>query len=55
VFEKFLAENGIKHIVVITNHPQTIGKIKRFLGTLEAKIKYFDTMDELDGLMIEIQ
>jgi putative transposase len=45
-FEKFLAENGIKHIVGRVNHPQTNGKIERFYGTLEAKIKYFDTIDE---------
>ncbi|AIY89303.1 IS481 family transposase [Geoglobus acetivorans] len=45
-FEKFLAENEIKHIVGRVNHPQTNGKIERFYGTLEAKIKYFDTVDE---------
>ena len=45
-FEMFLAENEIRHIVGRVNHPQTKGKIERFFGTLEAKIKYFDTMDE---------
>ncbi len=39
-----IAENGIKHIVGRVNHPQTNGKIERFFGTLEAKIKYFDTV-----------
>ena len=36
-FEKFLEENGIKHIVARVNHPQTNGKIERFYGTLEDK------------------
>ena len=44
-FERFLAENGIKHIVGRVNHLQTNGKIERFYGTLEAKIR-FDTIDE---------
>jgi len=43
---RFLAENGIKHIIGRVNHPQTNGKIERFYGTLEAKIRYFDTTDE---------
>ncbi len=50
-FEKFLAENGIKHIVGRVNHPQTNGKIERFYGTLEAKIGYFDTIDEFIGVV----
>jgi len=45
-FERFLTENGIRHIVGRVNHPQTNGKIERFYGTFEAKIKYFDTVDE---------
>jgi putative transposase len=45
-FEKFLVENGIKHIVGRVNHPQTNGKIERFYGTLETKMRYFDTIDE---------
>jgi len=46
-FEKFLAENGIKHIVGRVNHPQTNGKIERFYGTLEAKMRYFDTLSSI--------
>jgi len=45
-FEKFLFENGIRHIVGRVNNPQTNGKIERFYGTLKAKARYFDTMDE---------
>jgi len=44
-FEKFLEENGIKHIVARVN-PQTNGKIERFYGTLEDKARYFETLDE---------
>ena len=42
----FLLENEIRHIVGRVNHPQTNGKIERFFGTLEAKARYFDTIDE---------
>jgi len=45
-FERFLLESGIKHIVGRVNHPQTNGKIERFFGTLEAKIRYFNSIDE---------
>ena len=45
-FEKFLAENGIRHIVGRVNHPQTNGKIERFYGTLKDKARYFETLDE---------
>jgi len=46
-FEKFLEENGIRHIVGRVNYPQTNGKIERFYGTLKDKAKYFETLDEL--------
>jgi putative transposase len=45
-FEKFLEENGIRHIVARVNHPQTNGKIERFYGTLKEKGRYFETLDE---------
>ena len=45
-FEKFLAENGIRHIVGRVNHPQTNGKIEKFYGTLKDKARYFETLDE---------
>jgi len=46
-FERFLLESGIKHIVGRVNHPQTNGKIERFFGTLKAKARYFNSIDEL--------
>jgi len=42
--EKFLAENGVRHIVARVKHPQTNGKIERFYGTLENKARYFENL-----------
>jgi len=36
----------IKGISTRINHPQTNGKIEKFYGTLETKMKYFDSIDE---------
>ena len=58
-FERYLRVNGIKHIVgrvnYVTlspygetgNHPQTNGKVERFYGTVEQKLKFFESVDEL--------
>jgi putative transposase len=37
-FERYLADNGIKHILCRVNHPQTNGKLERFYGVLEDKM-----------------
>lgn len=37
-FEKYLADNGIRHILCRVNHPQTNGKLERFYGVLEDKM-----------------
>jgi len=37
-FERYLAEQGIKHILCRVNHPQTNGKLERFYGVLEDKM-----------------
>jgi len=37
-FERYLAEQGIKHLLCRINHPQTNGKLERFYGVLEDKM-----------------
>jgi putative transposase len=37
-FERYLADNEIKHILCRVNHPQTNGKLERFYGVLEDKM-----------------
>jgi putative transposase len=45
-FERYLADNGIKHILCRVNHPQTNGKLERFYGVYEQKRHQFKTIDE---------
>jgi len=47
VFERYLIEHDIRHILSRVNHPQTNGKVERFFGTVKAKMKWFDSVDEL--------
>ena len=47
VFQKYLREQGINHILGRVNHPQTNGKEERSFGTIKAKRHEFDTMDAL--------
>ncbi len=46
-FERYLRVNGIKHIVGRVNHPQTNGKVERFYGTVEQKLKLFESIAEM--------
>ncbi len=46
-FEKYLIEEDIRHVLSRVNHPQTNGKVERFFGTVKAKMKWFDSVDEL--------
>lgn len=46
-FKEFLDQHGIKHIVARVKHPQTNGKIERFYGEVERKIKKFRSIDEI--------
>lgn len=45
-FQTVLRELGIEHILSGVSHPQTNGKIERFYGTLEEKLKYFKSIEE---------
>jgi len=45
-FQIALKELGIEHILSGVSHPQTNGKIERFFGTLEQKLKYFKSIEE---------
>ncbi|MCC7573918.1 MAG: integrase core domain-containing protein, partial [Candidatus Methanofastidiosum sp.] len=45
-FQIALRELGIEHILSGVSHPQTNGKIERFFGTLEQKLKYFKSIEE---------
>lgn len=47
VFQFFLEDQGIKHIVGRVNHPQTNGKQERFFGTVKSKLHEFKSMDDL--------
>ena len=47
VFQIFLKEQGIKHILGRINHPQTNGKQERLFGTIKAKLDEFDSMADL--------
>ena len=46
-FGEFLEERKIQHILARVHHPQTNGKIERFFGTLEKKLHFFKSVDEL--------
>jgi putative transposase len=48
VFEGYLVENEIRHILGRVSHPQTNGKVERFFGTVKRKLPRFGS---LDGLM----
>ena len=45
-FERRLAELGIRHILAGVGHPQTNGKLERFHGEIQRKIKWFSGIDE---------
>ena len=49
VFERYLAENGIRQILSRVSHPQTNGKVERFFRTVEDKLPRFD--DSIDQLI----
>jgi len=46
LFQQHLAELGIKHIFGRVHHPETNGKVERFYGTFQQKIRLFDSIDE---------
>ena len=46
-FEKESRILEIRHILVRVNHPQTNGKLERFHGEVQRKMKYFEDVDEL--------
>ena len=47
VFQKYLKEQGIEHILGRVNHPQTNGKEERAFGTIKSKRHEFESMDAL--------
>jgi len=46
-FKEYLREKGIRHIVAGINHPQTNGKIERFFGEVERRIKKFGSVERV--------
>lgn len=46
-FKEFLDHHGIKHIVARVKHPQTNGKIERFFGEVERRIRRIGSIDEI--------
>ena len=46
-FEKELVVLGIRHMLARVNHPQTNGKLERFHGEVQRKLRLFDDVDEL--------
>jgi len=47
VFERYLVENEIRHILARVSHPQTNGKVERFFKTVKDKMHAFGSLDEL--------
>ncbi|MGH9919711.1 MAG: DDE-type integrase/transposase/recombinase [Nitrososphaerales archaeon] len=47
VFERYLVENEIRHILARVSHPQTNGKVERFFKTVKDKLDGFESVDEL--------
>lgn len=47
IFEKYLIENEIRHILARVSHPQTNGKVERFFRTVEEKMGHFNSIDDL--------
>ena len=47
VFERYLAENGIRQILSRVLHPMTNGKVERFFRTVKEKLPEFMGIDEL--------
>jgi putative transposase len=47
VFEKYLIENEIRHVLGRVSHPQTNGKVERFFRTVKDKLDRFDGVGEL--------
>ena len=45
-FEKELVKLDIKHILARVRHPQTNGKLERFHGEIQRKLKWFPGIDE---------
>jgi putative transposase len=46
-FGDFLDHHNIKHILAGVKHPQTNGKIERFFGEVERRIKKFGSIDDI--------
>jgi putative transposase len=46
-FKDFLDQHEIKHIVARVKHPQTNGKIERFYGEVERRIRKFGSIDKI--------
>ena len=46
-FEKELVILEIRHILARVNHPQTNGKLERFHGEVQRKMRHFKDVDEL--------
>ena len=46
-FKEFLDLYGVKHIVATVKHPQTNGKIERFFGEVERRIRKFGSVDKI--------
>jgi putative transposase len=46
-FKDFLNQHEIKHIIARVKHPQTNGKIERFFGEVERRIRKFGSIDKI--------
>jgi putative transposase len=46
-FKEFLDQHDVRHIVARVKHPQTNGKIERFYGEIERRIKRSSSIDEI--------
>jgi putative transposase len=49
LFERYLVESEIRHVLARVSHPQTNGKVERFFGTVKTKLPRFG--GDVDRLM----
>ncbi|MDG7046327.1 MAG: transposase [Nitrososphaerota archaeon] len=45
-FQEHLAKLGIRHILERVGHPQSNGKVERLFGSLQLRIKHFNSVEE---------
>ena len=55
LFERYLVESEVRHVLARVSHPQTNGKVERFFRTVKEKLDEFGSLDELMGWYNEVR